>query len=96
MKQDNVIQLPLFSPEPHPPVVQPSKPAEVFTFADVVRTFLHKPVSRAGVCRGCGCSESDPCGLHNGDHCIINTQTGYCSAPKCQSMALPLRKVVGR
>ena len=97
MKQDNVIQLPLFSPEPHPPTVQPVKSAEVYTFADVLRTYLRKPVAGAGVCRGCGCSEATPCRLHDGDNCILNSQTGYCSTPRCQSLAsTPLRRASGR
>ena len=95
MKQNNVVQLPLFVPEPHIPIVQPAKPAEVFTFADVVRGLLAQRES--GVCLGCGCSESHPCRLHDGDQCILNSRTGYCSKPDCQILAerVPLRKAVG-
>jgi hypothetical protein len=37
-----------------------------------------------GVCRHCGCTDSSPCTLHDGDACCwTDRERMVCSAPRC-------------
>jgi hypothetical protein len=43
------------------------------------------PTFEPGKCRYCGCTESDPCRLQDGDECSwLNTRQTVCNAPGCQ------------
>ena len=82
-------QMDLFEAENTVPAVPPRKPpVEVFPGAGGLCTLEaigHRFLGSRGPrrCRACRCTETDPCTLSEGDRCILNSATGYCSNPSC-------------
>lgn len=79
-------QLSLFqSPEPQKKAEPEKQPEKFYTLHQVVGDFLktRQKKNPTPECRNCHCTEARPCKLWDGDTCILDYSTGYCSAPRC-------------
>ena len=82
-----VAQLDLFaSPEPVAKPAPEPLAEESLTLENIGHMFLvgrGKPVASAPSCQFCRCTEDSPCGLRDGDKCVLNQKTRCCSKPDC-------------
>jgi hypothetical protein len=83
-------QMSLFtSPQVGRVAVAPEPECAQVTFAEMAYAWLQKRKEARGerVCRHCHRSESDLGNLSDGEPCVIDEVTGYCSAPHCLAAA---------
>lgn len=69
--------------------VAPEPERAPVTFAEMARTWAQKRKGARGerVCSHCHRPESDLGNLSDGEPCVIDEVTGYCSAPHCLAAA---------
>lgn len=96
-------QLSLFD-APRVPVINPPKaeePVESSTLESIGHLFVvARRAKEANACpaqcRECRCTEASPCRLREGEHCTINSVTGFCSKPSCVLASIRLKPVAVR
>jgi len=83
-------QMSLFSvPQVGRVAVAPEPELAQVTFAEMAYTWVQKRKGARGerVCQHCHRPESDLGNLSDGEPCVIDEVTGYCSAPHCLAAA---------
>jgi hypothetical protein len=82
-------QLCLFA-SPAPVERSVSQPPELHSLHSIARAVIDRRSRVHGVahaCACCGCTDDNPCRLADGETCILNGQSGFCSRIACQKAA---------